>query len=218
MSEFCGLANKSSEVSGKSAPIDPRVKRTRKLLQQALAELIVERDFQSITVQDIAARAEVNRATFYAHFEDKYALLNFSLREALREQLAKQLPESPTLTAANLRLLVVTIYQFFAEFYEHCRPFSRGGEHLLIGTQVQMFIQELLTDWMGRTPDASGLRQMMPETAASVASWVILGTSIQWSNNKRSLSADQVADQVLAFMTAGLSGYLEDTAELMASP
>ena len=54
---------------------DPRVKRTRKLINQAFFDLMNEKGFQAITVQDITDRAEVNRATFYAHYEDKYDLL-----------------------------------------------------------------------------------------------------------------------------------------------
>ncbi len=60
---------------------DPRVKRTRKLLQAALIELLAEKSFEAITVHDIAERSTINRATFYAHFVDKYALLATWIRE-----------------------------------------------------------------------------------------------------------------------------------------
>jgi len=62
-------------------PNDPRVKRTRQLLQQALMDLLREKGFQAITVQDIAERATLNRATFYAHFTDKYDLIDNVMRE-----------------------------------------------------------------------------------------------------------------------------------------
>ena len=55
---------------------DLRVRRTRKLLQDALIELTIERGFSAVTVRDIAERAMVNRATFYRHYQDKYDLLN----------------------------------------------------------------------------------------------------------------------------------------------
>ena len=53
---------------------DPRVRRTRKLLQDALVELIGDRSFESITVRDIARAATGNHATFYRHYQDKYHL------------------------------------------------------------------------------------------------------------------------------------------------
>ena len=55
---------------------DLRVRRTRKLLIQALIDLTIEKGFAAITVQDLAERAMINRATFYRHYLDKYDLLD----------------------------------------------------------------------------------------------------------------------------------------------
>jgi AcrR family transcriptional regulator len=60
---------------------DLRVRRTRKLLIQALIELTIEKGFSAITVQDLADRAMVNRATFYRHYLDKYELLDQYMNE-----------------------------------------------------------------------------------------------------------------------------------------
>ena len=55
---------------------DPRVQRTRQLLLEAFMALVQEKHtIHSISIQEIATRATVNRATFYAHFADKYALM-----------------------------------------------------------------------------------------------------------------------------------------------
>jgi AcrR family transcriptional regulator len=50
---------------------DQRSRRTRDRLSWSLIELVQEKGFDETTVQDIAARAEVGRSTFYAHFSDK---------------------------------------------------------------------------------------------------------------------------------------------------
>lgn len=60
---------------------DLRVRRTRVLLQKAFLELTVEKGFSTITVQDIAERAMVNRSTFYRHYLDKYDLLEKYMKE-----------------------------------------------------------------------------------------------------------------------------------------
>jgi AcrR family transcriptional regulator len=60
---------------------DLRVRRTRKLLQQALIEGTVEKGFASLTVRDITERAMVNRSTFYRHYLDKYDLLEQHINE-----------------------------------------------------------------------------------------------------------------------------------------
>src|SRR6476660_467523 len=93
----CGrsVAYATAEVQmaqNKQQPEDLRVRRTRKLLIQALIELTIEKGFAAITVQEIADRAMVNRATFYRHYRDKHDLLEAYMREvyeltASQEQL-----------------------------------------------------------------------------------------------------------------------------------
>src|SRR5258708_37310483 len=55
---------------------DPRIRRTRQLLQSALRTLMQTKSFDEIAVQDITDLATVNRATFYDHYTDKFALLD----------------------------------------------------------------------------------------------------------------------------------------------
>lgn len=54
---------------------DRRVERTEQLLRQALLALVQEKGFEALTVQEIIDRANVGRATFYAHFDNKDDLL-----------------------------------------------------------------------------------------------------------------------------------------------
>ncbi|KLU61105.1 DNA-binding transcriptional regulator EnvR [Peptococcaceae bacterium CEB3] len=60
---------------------DLRVRRTRKLLQEAMIELTIEKGFAGTTVRDITERAMVNRSTFYRHFSDKYDLMDQFMHE-----------------------------------------------------------------------------------------------------------------------------------------
>lgn len=55
--------------------MDRRVLRTRKAIIEAFISLLGERDFEQITINDIADRANVNRGTIYLHYTDKYNLL-----------------------------------------------------------------------------------------------------------------------------------------------
>ncbi|MDT4050903.1 TetR family transcriptional regulator, partial [Staphylococcus arlettae] len=52
--------------------IDPRIIRTKKLLMDAFRKIAKEKELHTMTVKDITDEATVNRATFYAHFIDKY--------------------------------------------------------------------------------------------------------------------------------------------------
>ena len=55
---------------------DIRIVKTRRAIQTAFLKLMKEKGFAAITVKDIIQEAEINRSTFYAHYEDKYDLLN----------------------------------------------------------------------------------------------------------------------------------------------
>lgn len=68
---------------------DRRVQRTRNMLFDAFLDLMIEKGFEAITIQDIIDRANVGRSTFYLHFSDKEQLLLGSIHQ-LRELLKQQ--------------------------------------------------------------------------------------------------------------------------------
>src|SRR6266487_3490707 len=128
---------------------DPRVKRTRKLLQDALVALLAEKNFDAITVQDIAERSTINRATFYAHFADKYALFASYSREWFRQALSNRLPEGASLSRANLELVILATMQALAEMDDHCRPTEALKP--LVMSAVQEELSGYLFRWLERT-------------------------------------------------------------------
>src|SRR5215831_7022273 len=127
--------------------VDPRVKRTRKLLQDAFMALLAEKSFHAISVQDIAERATLNRATFYAHFEDKYALMDCMISELFRQALQRRVPLGAPFTLANLHLLVVAVCDYLAEFQGHCAPPDRVLDPR-IEAKVQQEIYSVLLGWL----------------------------------------------------------------------
>jgi len=62
---------------------DRRIQRTRQSIAEALLLLISEKGFEAVIVKDITERANINRSTFYAHYQDKYDLLNIITNEKL---------------------------------------------------------------------------------------------------------------------------------------
>jgi AcrR family transcriptional regulator len=70
-------------MNGVNDVLDLRVRRTYKFLWDALITLMMERDFEAITVTDTCQQAMVHRTTFYKHFEDKQGLLFHGIQEEL---------------------------------------------------------------------------------------------------------------------------------------
>lgn len=67
-----------------------RVRMTKKLLKDAILELMEARELDRITVKDICAAADVNRSTFYAHYEDSHQLLH-----EIENDMLERMPELP---------------------------------------------------------------------------------------------------------------------------
>ncbi len=66
---------------------DPRVRKTRRLLRDALVSLILEKDYASVTIKEITKHADVAYITFFRHFESIDQLLMEVLDEGLAELL-----------------------------------------------------------------------------------------------------------------------------------
>lgn len=70
---------------------DRRVKMTKIFLKESLIDLLCEKDISKITIKEICERADVNRATFYAHYADQYALFE-SVKDEFVDNILKQVP------------------------------------------------------------------------------------------------------------------------------
>lgn len=75
---------------------DKRIRRTKKLLRQALCELMKQKPFKNITVSDIVRQADINRGTFYAYYQDVYDLrekVENEMTNSLKQIIQSTLPE-----------------------------------------------------------------------------------------------------------------------------
>jgi AcrR family transcriptional regulator len=155
-------------------------------------------------VQDITERATVNRATFYAHFEDKYALLEIWMCEKFHQALERQLPTLSSLQMSTLQLLILAVFDFLALWRYHQKPADRKFEPLF-EVALQQELQEVLLNWLKQLPEPVPVCQETLENTALIISWAIFGPAVQWSRGDQSISKDVIAHHVLAVVIAGLS-------------
>ena len=128
---------------------DRRVRRTRRQLQEALAALMREKDLKDITVRELTERADVNRGTFYSHYQDLY-----DLREQMEEELFRQLSQVLSAcplerTPGGLRPILTAVFRFILENQAlFVTALSGGGERFF--SRLLQMIQELyLRQWSG---------------------------------------------------------------------
>jgi len=182
--------------------VDPRVKRTRELIVRAFNELVAEKGHTGLTVQEIAERATINRATFYAHFNDQYELFDHVISEAFREELRRRVPDSSGLSEENLKALILAACDYLAGLNTAC---SRTDQQFkpLIEARVQSELYELLLGWIEASPPTDS-RSANAGIMASVVSWAIFGAGLQWSRGGEVHSAEEFADQSLSVIVGGL--------------
>lgn len=111
---------------------DRRIVKTRRALAYAMLALLEKQDFSNITVNDLCAEAMVSRSTFYAHFEDKYALLSYCSGEMGR----RLFDESQELTLEQVIKAVLERIKDNVRIFKHLVMGSTGTElyQLMLGS------------------------------------------------------------------------------------
>lgn len=178
--------------------LDPRVKRTRQLIEQAFMEVISEKGFQEVTIQDITERAGINRATFYAHFGDKYDLLGQSIRQGFLQEIDKRMLNACHFTMDNLRNLIIAVCEFIKTAHSNCKP-AQSQFETLVEAQVKEVLYNFLLNWLGQIKTST-----TPEIAATATSWAIYGLALQWSHSKKPNPVEKFADEVLPLIAPNL--------------
>src|ERR1700740_3158708 len=123
--------------------LDPRIRRTRQMLFDAFQDLLAEKTFQLITVQDIAERSTLNRATFYDHFTDKFALLEAMIGERFTMLINARLAGIVDTCEASLRQLILAACDFLAEVSSGCQKHQRQFEPI-VESRVKAIMRESL--------------------------------------------------------------------------
>ncbi len=168
--------------------VDPRVTRTNNLIRDALKGLLAEKSFESISVQDIAERATVNRATFYAHFQDKFALLDALIRDDFREHLPSDGAAKPDVRSMLLGL--ATSVFGFVTAHRKCkidRDFEPQFEQTM-EAEVSAFL----------APRFNGCTAHLIATA-------VVGSAMRWRASGRKEPADAVARQIVDTLYDGVA-------------
>jgi len=169
---------------------DPRVARTQKLLRDAFTSLLQEKSFESISVQDIAERATVNRATFYAHFQDKFDLFESLIREGFQEKLAGGDSGNEDSIDRTLYSLTINVFTFIDDAYGHCKLDK------VFGPQLQRTLHEELLAYLSR---------WLSKADALVASSAMIGAALDWRSNHTKVPADRVAREIVDVLLGGIA-------------
>ena len=153
-----------------SAPqhTDRRVQRTHEALLESLRQLMSERGYERLTIQNLLDHAGVSRATFYAHFSSKDDLLTTSIAGLRAWLLREAAPRSTSQLGFTLPFLLHL--ESHKPLYARC---IRRGE-LTVGREIRTMLREMIRDDLVR-------RTGSPRDAAGVAFTTEFLTGAFWS-------------------------------------
>lgn len=177
---------------------DPRVLRTRQLIEDAFLELLGEKTLHALTVRDITDRAGINRATFYAHFFDKYALFSHIVRKTFLQTLGEYISPDTVFSRENVLALVRAVCHYFVYLNSQCSPSDRQLRPVA-ETEVQTVVFEYLVFWLRDQPLATDA-----ELLATYLSWGIFGVGLAWIGNRSDQDIEETAVQLYELVQLSL--------------
>jgi AcrR family transcriptional regulator len=193
-------------MSKNETHLDPRVRRTRKLLLDALMELIPEKGYNAITIQDITDRATLNRATFYLHYRDKDDLLYQGMHETLNELHSRQpvpVLEQDRLTMNESITTVVGDFEHIAmnaDFYRAMLGESGATEFTLkLKNLVLKTTEQRLKSALGELPSGPLPTELVLEFMASG----YVGLIRWWLENDMPYTPEEIARQLIHLYAMG---------------
>lgn len=170
---------------------DPRVRRTRRGLQDALIRLILKQGYDSVSIQDIATEAEMARITFYRHYRDKEELLTDCLNTLYEELAARTERFSPQGLAGG--------YSPVQVLYEHMQEQESLYRVLFSSRGTQTVIERLRHHIAGKAIEALRASGRQPvgglpiELIAYHAASAQIGLAIWWLDQGKPYPADYMA-------------------------
>jgi AcrR family transcriptional regulator len=205
------------------ARADLRVRRTKMLLQEALIDLVAEKGFDAVTVGDISERAMVNRATFYRHYTDKYALVTSIFEEVVAQAVQEigpplqPLKDLVWLSKDDLSSASPPPHEIvgFTAIFEHVARHAKLYRSMLgkqgsswFAAKIRDYITEVLRQRIQEskqtgTGNKADIPALPEEVATScLANWMV-GMLTWWLESNMAASPEQVATWCLRFMVHG---------------
>src|SRR3984893_15992018 len=148
---------------------DPRIVRSRRMLMEALVRLLTQKEFEDISIQEIADEATLNRATFSLHYPDKNALLQAMTAARFRDLIARR-GLSFTDCDGALRAIALGVCDYLAET-AGCP--SQLAKMPLEGSIIPV-VEGMFQEGAEKHPVSPGAD---PNLIATTAAWAIFGAA-----------------------------------------
>jgi len=192
-------------MSNKNKNLDRRIQRTRQSLREALIALIKEKGFDAITIQDLTDKANLNRATFYLHYRDKYDLLEQSIDEVIEEMSAIITPSENYVRSADPSEPypgLVALFEHVAENADFFRTMMGSKGIPGFGTRMIHALKGAFQQALDNVKKQGHQLQVPEEIILSYTTSAYLGVIYWWLENDLPYTPKFMASQ-LALISSG---------------
>lgn len=171
---------------------DPRILRSRRMLMEALVRLLTQKEFDDISIQEIADEATLNRATFYLHYPDKNALLQAMTAARFRDLIARR-GLSFTNCDGALRAIALGVCDYLAE--------TTGCPSQLTKMPLEGSIIPVVA---GIFQEGAAHHAIPPnvdiELLHTTVAWAIFGAARRWFQTPDRIPAEEMAAKIEAMV------------------
>jgi AcrR family transcriptional regulator len=171
---------------------DPRIVRSRRMLMEALSRLLINKEFDDISIQEIADEATLNRATFYLHYPDKNALLQAMTEARFRELIARR-GLSFTDCDGALRAIAMGVLDYLTETTD-CPGWLAK---MPLESSVIPVVEAMFLEGAGNHAMRPGAD---PALLATAAAWAIFGAARRWYQTPDRIPAEEMAAKIEAMV------------------
>jgi len=182
----------ATQLDNLAGNTDPRVLRSRQMLMESLLRLLTRKEFDDISIQEIADEATLNRATFYLHYPDKNALLQAMAAARFRDLIARR-GLSFTDCDGALRAIALGVCDYLAET-TGCP--SQLAKMRLEGSIIPV-VEGMFQEGAAHHAMAPGAD---PKLLAAVAAWAMFGAARQWYQTPNRIPAEEMAAKIEAMV------------------
>jgi AcrR family transcriptional regulator len=177
---------------------DPRILRSRRMLMDSLERLLKKKEFEDISVQEIADDATLNRATFYLHYPDKTALLQAMTESRFRDLLERR---SITFTDCNgaLRAIALGVCDYLAETTGCPGQLAR----IPLEGSIIPVVEDMFKEGLAHHEIAPGAD---PALRATTAAWAVFGAARRWFQTSNRIPAEEMAARIETMLSPVLFG------------
>src|SRR5271163_2868710 len=177
---------------------DPRILRSRRMLMESLERLLKKKDFEDISVQEIADDATLNRATFYLHYADKNALL-----QAMTESRFRDLIERRAITFSDcsgaLRAIALGVCDYLAETTGCPSQLTR----MPLQSSIIPVVEDMFKEGLALHGNAPGVDAAL---LATTAAWAVFGAARRWFQTPNRIPAEEMAATIETIVSPVLFG------------